>query len=110
MAETDDIVTPALKALAHYDNDGVFAMRVNAGLARGFNGGVVHLAQKGTADILCTVKGRAVWMEGKTKNGKLNAAQVAFRAKVTRCGALHYIIRSPGDAVRIVKELLREAP
>lgn len=92
MSETRAITTPILEALR---KAGILAFRMNSGKVR-VRGGFVHMAKKGTADILCFPSRRAVWIETKDPKGatakEQRDAQGAFRDEVLALG--HIYIRA----------------
>jgi len=45
----------------------------------------VHLCRPGTPDLVAiTTRGNTIWMEVKGPNGKMSAAQKAFKKKIER--------------------------
>ncbi len=64
---------------------------------------------KGMADIHATiVVGNipvSVWLEVKTKKGKLSANQKAFNEVVTAAGGVYYVVRSIDDVELVIAEV-----
>ena len=64
---------------------------------------------KGMADIHATliVEGIpvSVWLEVKTKKGKLSANQKAFQESVEAAGGFYYVVRSIDDVELVVAEV-----
>lgn len=83
---------------------GVWAMRVNSGTARR-GGGVIHLAEIGTPDILLIGPGAVAgaWLEVKTETGKLRPEQLDWQKRATRQGVRVAVVRSVEQAVRTVR-------
>ena len=87
MSETRNITTPIIKAL---EQMGWLVFRMNSGKLR-VRGGYVHMAKKGTADILCFGDdGIAVWIETKDPAGatakEQRDAQSEFKGEVMALG------------------------
>lgn len=57
----------------------------------------------GTADILGVVNGRSVALEVKTLSGKQRETQAHWQAAWEAAGGLYAIVRSVGEAVRVVE-------
>lgn len=58
----------------------------------------------GTADILGVLNGRPVALEVKTETGKQRDTQVHWQAVWESAGGLYAIVRSVGEAIRVVEE------
>lgn len=102
------------KQIIEYINKNLgVASRVNSGLAKGMHGrGMVHLAKKGTADILASipetwfdksgkpVKIGAYWaIECKSMGKSLMPEQILFRDEVQRSGGVFIMARSLEDFI-----------
>ena len=63
---------------------------------------------KGMADIHATVLVEgipvSVWLEVKTKKGKLSANQKAFQESVTSVGGYYYVVRSIDDVDLVIQQ------
>ena len=63
---------------------------------------------KGMADIHATVLVEgipvSVWLEVKTKKGKLSANQKAFQESVTSAGGFYYVVRSIDDVDMAIQQ------
>jgi len=64
---------------------------------------------KGMADIHATVLvGNipvSVWLEVKTKKGRISANQKAFQESVEAAGGFYYVVRSIEDVMLVMKEV-----
>lgn len=56
---------------------------------------------KGIFDLFCLRKGKAVWLEIKSKNGVLSEEQETFRVNIGAHGGDAYVVRS-FDAVELL--------
>lgn len=101
MAETDDVVTPSIKAINRIP--GVFAWRVFAGSAR-VRGGYIHGGPEGIPDICVSVKGRVLWLEAKVRGKEPSAAQVRFAREAKRRGDSWDVIESVRGALSAVRQ------
>jgi hypothetical protein len=83
---------------------GIWAMRVNSGMARR-GGGMIHLAEVGTPDILLIGPGpvAGAWLEVKTATGKLRPEQLEWQQRATRHGVRFAVVRSVEQACRAVQ-------
>lgn len=80
-------------------------VRINSGLARGLNHrGFVHLAQKGTPDLL--VPQPYLWVEMKLPGRKLKPEQLAWREWAKTNGVPHVVCDTPEDLIAMVRLLL----
>ena len=63
---------------------------------------------KGMADIHATVLVESipvsVWLEVKTKKGKLSANQKAFQESVEAAGGFYYVVRSIDDVDMVIQQ------
>lgn len=101
--ETRDVVRPVLELLNGIP--GVVAYRIHSGTVR-VRGGWMHLAEPGTPDIGCTVRGLAIFFECKTAKGLVSEEQLAWHARARRAGAVVCVIRKPSAAVDVVRQIL----
>jgi hypothetical protein len=85
------------KAIELLRGDGFRVERINSGLARGLYGGVIHLAEKGTPDLL--VEWPYLWIEMKCPGEKLNDDQEKWHAWARENGVPHTIAYSPEEAL-----------
>ena len=64
---------------------------------------------KGMADIHATVLvGNipvSVWLEVKTKKGRISANQKAFQESIEAAGGFYYVVRSIEDVMLVMKEV-----
>ena len=64
---------------------------------------------KGMADIHATVMVNkipvSVWLEVKTKKGRISANQKAFKDSVEAAGGFYYVVRSIEDVMLVMKEV-----
>jgi hypothetical protein len=60
----------------------------------------------GSADILCCVRGKMVWLEIKTPTGKQSDEQIAFEQVAKASGAEYHVCRCLQDATRVIDRLL----
>ena len=74
-----------------------------------------HSTNKGMADIHATVVVGgipvSVWLEVKTKKGKLSANQKAFQESIEAAGGFYYVVRSIDDvefALAVVRQKTRK--
>ena len=58
-------------------------------------------AMKGVSDIIVLKDGRAMFIEVKSKTGKLSEAQVAFKETVERAGCAYFTVRSVDDLISL---------
>jgi len=98
------LVDPTLDLLKLH---GVWAWRANAGAIETKHDTFVQLAPAGTPDILGArpSDGKLFGIECKTREGKLNQNQRAWREKAERNHVLYFVVRSISDALRVAKEL-----
>ena len=63
----------------------------------------------GMADILCTYLVENIpvniWLEVKTKTGKLSASQIAFKDTIGKYKGYYYVVRSIEDVEKVLKEV-----
>jgi hypothetical protein len=59
----------------------------------------------GVSDIILLYEGKTYFIEVKTKIGRLNPAQMQFKADVERLGFLYIVMRKVADAEKLVKEI-----
>jgi len=86
---------------------GVWCWRVNSGLTvlgSGKSKRVIKGAPAGTPDIIGTVEGRMFGLEVKTETGRVLATQQRWHDKAARHGVKVAVVRSVGEAVRVVEE------
>lgn len=80
-------------------------VRINSGLARGLNHrGFIHLAQKGTPDLL--VPQPYLWVEMKLPGRKLKPEQLAWREWAKTNGVTYVVCDTPEDLVATVCRML----
>ena len=102
MTEEGDIKRRILDAL---EAVGAFTIRVQSGLVK-VRGGWMHLARKGTPDILVIMPPRArlLGLEVKTAKGTEREAQLQWAADVRALGGIVCTARTPDEAVRAFLE------
>jgi len=86
---------------------GCFAWKVNSGGV--FDGHTYRKANspfifKGVSDILGVFNGRFIAFEVKTDVGRPTKEQLAFIAKIQRCGGLGGVVRSVEDVQKVLRE------
>lgn len=86
------IQTKCLEAL---ERAGVWAIRVNSGLAKGLYGGIIHLAPKGTPDLL--VLSPYLWAEIKRPGKRPSDEQLVWHAKAEQLGVPVVVVSSPEE-------------
>jgi hypothetical protein len=57
------------------------------------------LSHKGIADLVIVKSGRVVWIEVKTKTGRLSPWQEAFRQAIANAGGEYVVARSVEDVI-----------
>ena len=77
---------------------GFLVIRLQSGLVR-FRGSFIHLAPKGTPDLMVVGFG---FLECKTARGKLNADQVAWHKRAAELGERVAVVRSGRQAIETV--------
>lgn len=91
MGETQDLTNPAVRMLRQMGHK---AFRMNSGRVR-VKGGWMHLAEKGTADILCFPRvGPVTWIETKVGKNGMSEDQERFRDDVRAFGHRHLVARN----------------
>lgn len=103
MSETRDVVRPTLEILNGIP--GVIAYRIQSGKVR-VRGGWMHLAEPGTPDIGCMVRGLSVFFEAKAPRGVLSDEQLRWHERARRAGAIVVVIRKPSTALDEVRKIL----
>lgn len=108
MSETRTITTPILQALKKM---GILCFRMNSGKLR-VRGGFVHMAKRGTADILCfpyitsTRRSNVLWIETKDPQGatakEQREAQAAFKEEVEALGHTYLKAHSLDDVLAVL--------
>lgn len=87
---------------------GVWSWRVNSGMQRATYHGkdrFIKLAPAGSPDILGVIgDGRLFGLEVKTETGRVLATQQRWHDKAARHGVRVAVVRSVGEAVRVVEE------
>lgn len=58
---------------------------------------------RGMADILAILNGRAFWIEVKSAKGKLSPEQILFAEKVVQQGCLYIVAKSIDDVIKVTK-------
>jgi len=82
---------------------GFRSIRVNSGLARGLYGGIIHLAPKGTPDIL--IQKPYGWVEVKRPGEPLNDDQEKWHAWAREHGVPHTIAHCDEEALAFARQL-----
>lgn len=103
MSETSTVVRPILDALNGVP--GCVAYRIHSGKVK-VRGGWMHLAEEGTPDIGCVVRGVPVFFEAKAPKGLVSERQLEWHGQARRAGAFVFIVRSPASAVDVVRKIL----
>jgi hypothetical protein len=85
------------------NSNGFRAIRINSGLARGLYGGVIHLAPKGTPDIL--IQHPYGWVEVKRPGEKLNDDQQTWHDWAVENDVPHTIANSAESALAFARSL-----
>ena len=88
----------------------IWAYRQNTGTLRGASGKLVRFGSKGCPDIIARLKptgsnrgsGRVLWIECKSKTGKLSEAQEAWRAKAEKHGDVFIVARRLEDVMEFL--------
>lgn len=88
---------------------GVWVFRLSAGTNIGHTPDGRRFANRGvpagTPDLICLLPGsRVVWLEVKTKTGKLNNNQVKWHGHAGRIGHAVYVVRTTQEAVDALEE------
>ena len=103
MSESSALTGPLVKMIGQM---GIFCERMNSGKVK-VKGGWMQLHKAGTADILAFPRGRVVWLETKTVDGRTNPEQVAnqaeFREKVEALGHEYYRIETIDEGLEVFK-------
>lgn len=101
----------ALSALRRPDGGPVcIVWRQHVGKVMSPSGHVTTIGVEGQADlggVLCT--GRALQIEVKSETGRLREGQERWGAAMRRMNALWLVARSADEAVRAVRDAVREA-
>lgn len=105
MSETSDVVRPTLEALNSIP--GCVAFRIHSGRVK-VRGGWMHLGESGLPDIGAVVRERPVFFEAKDVKGLVSEDQLKQHARIRRAGADVFVIRSPREAVDVVRAILDE--
>jgi Holliday junction resolvase len=79
--------------------NGALVLRLNSGMAKNN----VKLCPNGTPDILAIMMNKILWIEVKTKNGKLNADQIKMHAVLKAMGQTVIVARSIEDVMEAIK-------
>lgn len=100
MGKAENAVTAELKQ--YLALKGAYVVRVQSGMVHVAQPGAkrgyyMHLAPKGTADLLGVYKGRAIAVEAKTDDGKQSPEQRAFQQAWEKAGGKYVIARSVED-------------
>jgi len=103
MSETHDVVTPTIDALEALP--WTTCHRLQSGDAR-VRGGYMRGNETGTPDIIVSIYGRTLYLEAKSKDGKLKPAQRRFAERAIRNGCLYATIRSVSEALGIARKIL----
>lgn len=88
------------------EEHGFRAERINCGRSRGFKGGVLHHARKGTPDTL--IVWPYGWIEFKQPSGELSNDQKEWHAWAEENGVPHTVAHSPEEALAFAEGLRRE--
>ena len=109
MKETEAQIQKAIMQWGQYKK--VLMHRINViGTPLHKNGLTVYRpsTNKGIADIHATVLVEgipvSVWLEVKTKRGKLSANQKAFQESVEAAGGFYYVVRSIDDVDLVIQQ------
>lgn len=81
---------------------GAWVLRVNSGMIQLRHGGWMHLAPKGTPDVLVLAPVKA-WLEVKRPGEKLTAEQELTHARLVEAGWHVGVAHSVGEALELVR-------
>lgn len=81
-------------------------IRINSGLAKGLYGGIIHLAPKGTPDLL--IPSPHLHVEMKKPGEELTPDQLAWQEWAKDHRVQYIVCDSPDDLVPAVRRLLKE--
>lgn len=85
------------------EENGFRSERINCGRSRGFHGGILHHARKGTPDTLLVWP--YGWIEFKRPGEELNDDQKDWHAWAAENGVPHTVAHSPEEALAFAKGL-----
>jgi hypothetical protein len=83
---------------------GYLVRRVQSGSVR-VRRGYMHLAEKGTGDLIVQGRQFTAWLEVKTEDGEQSEDQEQFEADVVRRGNIYLTARTPAEALTTVRAL-----
>lgn len=98
MGAKENAVTTAIKRYLYLR--GAVLVRVQSGMVQVVKGphkSWMHLAPKGTADMLGVLNGKAIAIEAKTDDGKQSPEQRAFQEAWEKAGGKYVVARSVED-------------
>jgi len=87
--------------VANLEKAGCVVTRLNAGVARSFDGRrIIRLAKKGTTDlVVATFEGKTVWLEVKRPGEKPSADQRKYHARLRAMGHTVAVAESVDEAL-----------
>lgn len=80
-------------------------IRINSGLAKGFSGGIIHLAPTGTPDLV--IPHPYLWVEMKKPGEELSKEQLEWQAWARANSVPHIVCDAPDDLVPAVHRQMR---
>ncbi len=84
-----------------------WAVRTNAGMARGFRGGGIKLAPEGFPDIAAQlVDGRACCVETKCAGEKLSPVQQDWKELIEQYGGVHVVAHSEDECAEKLRAVV----
>ena len=86
---------------------GVFAWRINSGVANAGGRFVRFNSAPGCADIIACANGRFVAIECKSENGRVSKDQEQFGHAIARAGGWYLVSHTVEHAVEAVEILMR---
>jgi hypothetical protein len=103
MSEQGQVTGPVIEALNAIPN--VIAFRIHSG-RKNLGGRWIHLGPKGMPDVGVCVRGKALFFEAKIDKNQPTEDQLRQHERLRRAGADVRVIRSVGEALDAVREIL----
>jgi hypothetical protein len=100
---SESAIQRAIVDLLRYQ--GLLVIRINSGMARAMRTeSIVHLAPQGTPDLLVLFpEGKVLWIEVKTRTGRIRPDQVQMHDRLRSLGHDVVILRSADELVELMK-------
>ena len=109
MRKESHLLTACLKYLRILENQGFIFWHDRLNSGRIYSGKyMIRLCREGTPDAYFIMSKRIVWLEMKTKDGKLSEAQLRFKDMVTAVGHTYAVIRDIYDLQKLWHKLLND--